>query len=484
MVGGMHVHFLGSRLARVLGPAGTVAALKLVEYAGLGLFLLVVPRLMGPDRYGRFASLVSLIGLLTIASGLGAQATFGRFVPTYRGNVDKARGLFMRVFWMRGLVAAVLSVALMLLVPRTLPGTSTLTCVAAAGALICGVASMTCYQLFYGLNAIGQWLLRDAVVKIVLVALLVALGGGQSVERAAGAFFLSELALLLLGLWWARAYLVVSPRADDTRLLWSEVRFGLIFFGANLLLMLVARGGELAVLLLSRDTSEVAFFSLANSVATAISAIVGQLTVMITPSLTLLHIGGQPKVMVEWLGRFLKYVTIATFAVLVCVYAGAEWGVKALAGDQYATAAANLRVLGIGLIPAAVIRVALSVAVARSEPRRSLLVAGGAVVAFIVAAVTLVPSAGSYGASLAVVTGLWCGAGLAYGVFGLGPVFAEARFGWVSVLGGIALAVSSMQWRPPFVMVTLGAVVYVALLFASRVVTAGELRRMLQAPAA
>ncbi len=54
------------------------------EYLGLALFIIVIPREMGPERYGMLAVLNSLVGLFMLATALGGQVSFVRFIPEFR----------------------------------------------------------------------------------------------------------------------------------------------------------------------------------------------------------------------------------------------------------------------------------------------------------------------------------------------------------------------------------------------------------------
>src|SRR5712691_10669733 len=110
-------------------PVSMLAAVRVVgiwkcgEYAALAAFVIIVPRMMGPILYGRLAALVALMALLVSTSGLGAGATFGRFLPEYGATNDqlKARALFIQLFWTRAVSALFLSVGLMALLPKLLP---------------------------------------------------------------------------------------------------------------------------------------------------------------------------------------------------------------------------------------------------------------------------------------------------------------------------------------------------------------------------
>lgn len=137
---------------------------KILEYVGLGIFVVAAPRLMGPEGFGRFAVLLSLVNLMMMGSALGAQATFARFVPQFvaleQGN--RTRALFTQLFLLRGLAALIMGSAFLAFFPRMLDGTSMLTAAFGAAALLVGALGTTAYQLCYGLNELGRWLTRDA----------------------------------------------------------------------------------------------------------------------------------------------------------------------------------------------------------------------------------------------------------------------------------------------------------------------------------
>ncbi len=94
------------------GQTRIVMIWKAVEYFGLGLFILIVPRLMGPELYGYFAAILSFIGLLTLGTGLGALQAFGHYLPEYHagGDPQKSRDLFSQFFWAQDAVECILNI--------------------------------------------------------------------------------------------------------------------------------------------------------------------------------------------------------------------------------------------------------------------------------------------------------------------------------------------------------------------------------------
>ena len=103
----------------MIGQTKVIAIWKLIEYVGLVLFIVIVPRTMGPDLYGLFAVFLSFIGVFTMASGLGALSMFGRFIPQYEAQGEKAKtqAFFVQLFCARSLMAGLLSVVFLFIFP-------------------------------------------------------------------------------------------------------------------------------------------------------------------------------------------------------------------------------------------------------------------------------------------------------------------------------------------------------------------------------
>jgi O-antigen/teichoic acid export membrane protein len=456
---------------------------KAIEYAGLVLFVVLLPRLMQPDLYGRFAALVSVIGLLTMAAAMGAQATFGRFVPEFEstGSSRRTRVLFTQIFMLRLAVALPLAVAFFLAFPHIRTGASTATALWGAGAFLCVALGMVCFQLFYGLNQLGRSLAHDGLIRVVLMALLLLLGGQRDMERAALSLLLAEAAFLALGLAWSRAYFTADAEVRDLGALRDKLTYGFMFFAANLLLMSVWRGGELAVLLFTGRSEEVAYYSVANSVTVAFAALLGQLGSLLVPSLTAFHVGGRSESVESWLGQSLKYLTLAALAFVLLVHALGGWMVHRFLGDAYLPVVESLRILALSLLPVALIRTAMSVAMVRLEGGRALLMTGSGLVAFVVVGAVLVPAAGSSGASIAASAALAVCAAVGAAVSRLGPVMASARYGRLALAGLVSVAGAFLLPGPAPLTGAVAAVTLSVLVLAGGVVSPGEIRRLASA---
>jgi O-antigen/teichoic acid export membrane protein len=466
--------------ALVTGQAKVVTILKLVEYVGLVLFAVIVPRMMGPDLYGRFAAFLSSIALLTIAGGLGVIRMFGRFVPEFQvqKEMSKSQVLFTQVFFVRFLIALLLAVAFFLFFPRLLPKTSTLIIAVGAGAFFLGLTASTFYEFQHGLNNLGKWLSQDSLLKVFLLIGILVLGGGHNLGRAVLSLFLAQLGFFLLGLFWTRSYFTFGKSVLSFSFFYKHLLFGLLFFSANVLLMVVWRSGEVVLLLFSGEVAEVTFYNLANLVIITVAGLIGQLGVMLTPSLTTFHTSGEQERVNAWLGYSLKYLTIASFSFLFIIHIVGPWLVKLVWGKEYLPVVANLKVLALGLLAFPLVRTGVSLAILLKQPVKVLQVTAAALVTFLLAAAILVPRSGSYGVSQAVALALGVAGVGTYLQFSLAQVLAFACFWRNLILGFVALSALALTSTPPLLLGLIAFVLYIMLLFGGKVVSAKEIRRI------
>lgn len=467
----------------LFGKTASVVALKAFEYVGLILFVLLIPKAMGPKLYGALASLLSITILSSLVTDLGGAAIFGRYAAEFETTSQsrRLRILFSQLFWIRTILAGLISVIIFFAVPQILPVASTFTAAATAGAFFCLAVSATCYQLFYGLNDFFRWLLRGSLQRLAFLALLYVLGGINNLEQTSIAIFFSELLFLLVGIVWARPYFIMSRSVFDVRNLTSVLGFGAMFLFTHVAYRGIERGGEALLLLFSVSTESIAYFSLANSVALTFDALFIQLAAMIVPSITRQHVSGNSKSVNSWSASTLKYLTIASFALLFLVLPFGESTTEYVFGSKYLQTAANLKLLAIGLLATPILRISLSIAVATSQPRQALIVALAMGGTFLVASFLLIPHFKSHGAAAALAIGYWIAAATACWLFSLKDVLAEAKLLQLGLCGSGLSVLIGLQLIPALVAGIIALPLYACLLIATKVITVDDWCRVSRA---
>jgi O-antigen/teichoic acid export membrane protein len=302
----------------------------------------------------------------------------------------------------------------------------------------------------------------------------------ESLDRAVGAFFLTQVVFLGLGLFWTRPFFAEDRLPFSYSFLLSHLSFGIWFLAAQLLLVLVWRSGDVLVFLLSRQSSEVAFFNVANAAMMALSLLIIQASGIFIPSLTMLEVSGQQNRLDSFTRYALKYLTIGSFCCLFVVYAVGPWAIGAVMGKAYLPVADNLKLLALSFPFIALLGVGYARAVVHKQPGRVVLVNATALAIFCLTSAFLVPYAGSLGASAAMALAMIAAGLMACRQFSLASFLAQARFGLLLLIGLVPLALLVVLSASPLFSGMLVTGLFVALLFWSGVVNFRELRQIAQ----
>lgn len=467
-----------SASAGVAGQGRALVSWKVVEYLGLVVFSIFVPRGMGPDLYGQFAVVLAVVGVLTVVGDLGGLAVFGRFLPEYQlgGKWMRAQGLFGQLFTVRTILSGVFAVALAIVLPRLLPTITWFAVVTAGIALAAGTVASTCYQAFFGLNQISRWRVQDTLTRIVLVAVMALLVAWKSLDRAVLAMGVTQMGFLIAGLAWTRREFPVRLTRVSRAFLGVQLRFGLLFFAANVLFVMMWRSGELMVLLLSGRTTEVAFFNVANAMAMAYASLIGQLTAMMLPTLTTLSLTGRSAEIDDLVGRVLKYLIILSFGVLYLVLGAGPWAVRVALGESFLPVARNLSILAFGFPLLAFAGLGVTLAVLRSDPKKAVRMSAAALLTFLIGSALLTRRGGAYGASMAEVLAIVAASVVVHREFALHRAYAVARVGRLILSGLLATSVFALPLRSGLVMWALATALFAILLAGTGVLSPQELR--------
>lgn len=275
-----------------------------------------------------------------------------------------------------------------------------------------------------------------------------------------------------------RQYFTLHRTVFDLNSFFSYLRFGLLFFLANLLLVVVWRGGEVVVLTFTGESAEVAFFNVAISITLAFFSLTNQFAAMIVPSLIEHHVSGNIKQVDSSIGYSLKYITIASFFILFAVYILGPWAVDTILGEQYLPVVSNLKILVFSLLPLSIFNMANSMAIVRKQARKIFPITSSALVTFIIASSILVPKLGSYGASIAVVLAMVCGGIISYYQFSFAAILMVANFWRLMFFGLVAVSVLMLPLMPILPAGLFAIALFIALFFWCDVISVKEIKHI------
>lgn len=458
--------------------AGLLLVQRGAQVASGILFAMLVPRLMGPATYGRYALVASLSMWFVLASALGLTQVIGRYVPSLvlRRDKDALRTFLGNLLAVRLVGGAVAAGAYLLVTALWLRDLDPLVLVTVAGAVFVRATARLLFAFFLGVNQTARWgmgqVLRGWVSLVFLLAgfYLGGLGG------ACVGLLLTEVAVLLVAVWWIRPQIALPRPRLNVHLLGPYLRFGLTFFASDLLLAAFRRSGEAMVWVVSGDYVQVGYFGLAYGVFLMAALLFPQLTLAFAPLLTLLLSQGRIDELEKWIERLLKGLAVGGVLAVYGVLFLAKDVVPMVFGSAYGPVATSLLPLAVTLLALGLSSVARLLALVFDLPGAALAAAGVRLVAFWAVGPPLVAWRRSVGACLAVLA-----ASVVYSAYLVWRMKRTVRFPlrtWALAiaLGGLFLPLAWLHWSLEMrvVLYLLFLVGYGGALLLLRVVAPGE----------
>ena len=390
-----------------LRNAAALMAQRLLHIVAAALFALMVPRLMGPAVFGRYALLTSVSMWFSMLSGLGAVSVMTRAVPPLVMADDMAglRRLMSSLLALRTFTAVAAASLYFVIILFLLDESDLVAASFIAGGVFCRTVANVCFSFFLGLNQAARWGVGDLLrrwLTLVLVLVGFPLAGLQG---ACAAFFIANLVVLGFGLALAWDYLHWSHVDLTKPYLGPFIRLGTFFAAGNLLLALVHRSGETVVRLSTDDYVQVGFFGAAYSIYLTGAQALWQLAVSFAPFLIARVHQGDTTSAALWLERLLKGMTIVgSMSALAWVFVGADI-VPLVLGHAYRPVAWNLAPLTVALIAFGLCSVGRLISLVVDRPGDSAVAAAVELCTFWTVGSVLAMRHGSFGATVAALLG-------------------------------------------------------------------------------
>jgi O-antigen/teichoic acid export membrane protein len=449
------------------------------------LFAIVVPRLMGPDIYGRYGLITSITIWFALLSGMSFSQTMIRFVPqfTAQGDKDGLQKFFANLMLLRLANGALAVTAYLLLTTFLFPELDLVALVIAASTIYFRTWAKLLFALFLGLNQAARWGMGETLsrwVSLVLTIPGVYFGG---LRGACLALLLTELTVLLVGLSWARPYLCWSKLRLDREYLAPYLRFSLSFYGSNILLSISQNSGEMVVRVASDDYMQVGYFGLAYRIYFIAATTIWQLTMAFGPLLTTLLTQDKPEEIRWWVERMIKWIAVGGVVAVMSVILLGEDIVPLVLGADYRPVAANLIPLTLALLTYGLGSVARLLALTYNRPGVALKAATIHLASFIGLGTLLVARRGSLAGCLAVLIASSLYAG--YFTWRMRGEVTYSLWKWALpiLLGGLFLPLTLLRssWPVNLALFAVFVAGYISLLLLLKIVTPGEVERMRRA---
>jgi O-antigen/teichoic acid export membrane protein len=324
----------------------------------------VVPRLMGPTGYGQMALLVALSFWFSLAANLGFTQVLAVTSLWLRDLDLGAKAILALAVWMR----------------------------APAGLF---------YALHLGLNRAARWGVADLLRQAATLALMMPGYMWGGLRGAALGVLVGEMAILLVGLMGVRAYAKGLTLRFDFAGLRSYLRFGLVFYFSDVILVAFERSGEALVRLGGGNYAEVGYFGVAHSAFMTGAVGMPQIAIAFAPLLSMVRFEGDQTTVRLWTERLLKWLALGSVIVVMAAVLLAHDLVPLVFGPAYLPVAANLVPMAMCLVPLSLTSVANLSALTHDRPGVALGAAGVRLATFWLVGIPLVHRWGSWGACLA-----------------------------------------------------------------------------------
>jgi PST family polysaccharide transporter len=324
--------------------AGFLLAQRGFHIVASFLFAVLVPRMMGPSNYGRYALVTSLYLWLVWSSDLGSSQVMGRYVPhlMLQGEKERLQKFFSNMVAVTLISGALWGCLYLLFTALWLTDLDLILLVTMSVALLFRAAGYPFFTLFLGLNQAARWgmgeFLRHGFILVLVII-------GFHLASLQGAFLgllVTELIVLCIGIWWGKPYLSWTELRPDVHYLAPYLRFGLSFLIFHLLSAAFQSSGEVLVRLFYPDYVQVAYFGLANNVYLTIGLAIPQFTIAFAPLMVTLQAQGKGESVRQWIERLINGLTVGGMLVVFGVLLLGNNLVPLVLGAAYQPVAANL----------------------------------------------------------------------------------------------------------------------------------------------
>jgi len=339
------------------------------------LFAVLVPRMMGPANYGRYALVTSLYLWLVLCSDLSSSQVMGRYVPHFmlQGEEEKLKKFFSNLLAVSLVSGAVCACLYLLFTALWLTDLDLILLVTMAVTLLFRAVTRPFFNLFLGLNQAARWGMGEILRHWFTLVLVII---GFYLAGLPGAFlglWLTECIILSIGVWWGKSYFSWTELRLDMRYLSPYLKFGLIFLIFHLLSAASQCSGEVMVRLFYPDYVQVAYFGLANNVFLTIALVIPQFTIAFTPFMITLQTQGKNKILRQWIEQLINGLTVGGMFVVFGVLLLGNNLVPLVLGAAYQPVAANLLPLSLTLWVQVLSSVAILLTLVYNTPKTAVM---------------------------------------------------------------------------------------------------------------
>jgi len=305
---------------RTIRNSGLLLIQHVLQIIGAVIFIIWVPRLMGPNDYGRYSLLISLTIWFVLLGSLGFGQIISRFVPQWMIEKDFNKlhefiGGMMTICLMSG---AVVSSGYLVLTWLWLRDLAPHLMILLAVSLFFRALSNPLFLLFLGLNRAARWGIAEVIRRWLSLGLIISGFLFWGLTGACVAVCLSEITLFLIGFIWITQTVSKPIPRLNLKAMKPYLKFGLIFYFATLLTTTFWFSGDSIVKIFINTYNQVGFFGLGRNIFFTLATIITQLTMAFVPFLIHLRIQNRMLEIQKWIEHLITILTIGVMGIVFC----------------------------------------------------------------------------------------------------------------------------------------------------------------------
>lgn len=474
-----------SEAAVTLKNLSAVILLKAAQYPFLMLAMVLIPRMMGPETYGKYALLISVITIADSLNYLGVGEIFGRFVPEFQVYKDsegivRLSSSFLAFKTVTSLILSVFLFAILYAVYGSRFPIHHLLLTTAI--VLVREAQSVPYALLFGLNELTKYTLPDPIRRIISLAFITVLFHFWGLVGAIVSALLVESTLTIILISWTRRYFYLKYSKINISYLWPYLKFGLMFYISWALLNIWQRLSNSLIEYITKNSVNVAIFDISNQIFLILTAFTLAITSAMIPVFTTLLLTNREDKLIQWSTMVMKYIAI-TWSMILLVYGliGHDL-IILLIGQSYHGVFANGILLILAAFPMAIAQLGATLAVVYQKPQRYIASLMMAIGSFTTSSLALVPKYASMGSSAAILISCIVIAVL-IGIFFRDQLSRSLVDGFKAIaLGAIFVPILWLRGEASVnsLLAILSWSLYVVLLFVTRILNPHEIQEIFQ----
>ena len=439
----------------------------------------VLTRVLSPDAFGSYTTALAVLQFFGVIVDFGLTLTFVVMLSQTGRDESRVTNAFVSL----RLVSGIVVFALAPIITLALPYSNTIKAAVAIGAI--GYVCMAVATMLIGLFQKHQVIWRASVAELtnrvsllILVGIFALFGGGPIAMLVA--VTVANAIWLLVTLLLARRYVHIQPVVDT--IVWKEAISRSWPIALSIFFNLIYLRGDILLISLLRPQTDVAIYSVAYKLIDVLTALPVMFMGLLLPPLVAAWSAKDESAFRTRLASAFDLFALLCIPIVVGTQVVSVPLIQLIAGTQYDDSGLLMRVLGFALIPVFFGALYGHAVVAVGRQKQMMWGYAGTAMVSVIAYLIVIPRAGIYGAAWVTIVSETIVAILTFlVVYSSSRALPSLRVTAKALIASFVMyfALQALPEWPVLIAVTIGASVYIGVLFVLRAITLEKIRSLL-----